>query len=359
MDKEKIIIGVTHGDINGIGYEVILKALSDNRVLELCTPIIYGSPKVWGFYKRQLEINGCNFNLINSAKEVKLRNINLINCTDDEIKVELGQATAEAGAASLAALERATDDLKSGEIHALVTAPISKENIQSTNFKFPGHTEYLEEKLGEGKEALMMLVNENLRVAVATGHIPLSNVAETISEELLLRKLRILNESLKKDFMIVRPRIAVLGLNPHAGDKGVIGREEEEIVIPALKKAEEEGILCFGPYPADGFFGSDNYRRFDAILAMYHDQGLIPFKALAMESGVNFTAGLPITRTSPDHGTAFDIAGKNEASELSLLASIYLALDVLRNRLSYEEMNANPLAITSTKTDNRRRNLIE
>ena len=357
MENEKIIIGITHGDINGIGYEVILKALTDNQLLELCTPVVYGSSKVWGFYKKQLDIPTVNFNLINSAKEAQPRRINLINCTSDDIKVEVGKSTVEAGNASFVALEKATEDMEKGFLHAVVTAPISKENIQSDKFKFPGHTEYFEQKFGEKSSALMMLVSEHLRIAVATGHIPVGEVASKLSEELILKKLTILNDSLKKDYMIVRPRIAVLGLNPHAGDKGVIGNEEEKIIIPAMKKAEENKILCFGPYPADGFFGSGNYQKFDAVLAMYHDQGLIPFKTIAMESGVNFTAGLPIVRTSPDHGTAFDLAGQGKASELSLLAAIYLAIDVIRNRNTFAEMNKNPLPITPQRQEGKRNSI--
>lgn len=358
MGPEKIIIGITHGDINGIGYEVILKAFSDTMILDLCTPVIYGSSKVMGFYKKHLDIQSVNYNQINSIQEVNIKRINLVNCVDDEIKVELGHSTEEAGKASLSALERATEDLKGGHIHAIVTAPINKHNIQSDKFHFPGHTEYLDGKFGDNASALMMLTSENLRVAVVTGHIPVNQVAATITEELILKKLRILNQSLKQDFMIVRPRIAVLGLNPHAGDNGVIGDEEEKIIVPALKKAESENIQCFGPYPADGFFGAGRYKQFDAVLAMYHDQGLIPFKTIAMDSGVNYTAGLSVVRTSPDHGTAYDIAGKNEASELSLLAAIYLAKDVYRNRLQYAEMTANPLPISETKHDTRR-NIIE
>ncbi len=358
MEPEKIIIGITHGDINGIGYEVILKAFSDTMILDLCTPVIYGSSKVMGFYKKHLDIQSVNYNQINSIQEVNIKRINLVNCVDDEIKVELGHSTEEAGKASLSALERATEDLKGGHIHAIVTAPINKHNIQSDKFHFPGHTEYLDGKFGDNASALMMLTSENLRVAVVTGHIPVNQVAATITEELILKKLRILNQSLKQDFMIVRPRIAVLGLNPHAGDNGVIGDEEEKIIVPALKKAESENIQCFGPYPADGFFGAGRYKQFDAVLAMYHDQGLIPFKTIAMDSGVNYTAGLSVVRTSPDHGTAYDIAGKNEASELSLLAAIYLAKDVYRNRLQYAEMTANPLPISETKHDTRR-NIIE
>ncbi|MBP8903259.1 MAG: 4-hydroxythreonine-4-phosphate dehydrogenase PdxA [Paludibacteraceae bacterium] len=357
MEPEKIIIGITHGDINGIGYEVILKSMADNRILDMFTPVIYGSSRLAGFYKKNLDIAAINFNIINHAGEASSKRVNIINCVGDDVKMELGQPTEEAGRAALAALERATEDLKKGKIHALVTAPINKKNIQSDSFHFPGHTEYLEEKFGEKSSSLMMLVSNSIRIAVVTGHIPVSRISETISEELLMKKLNILNLSLKKDFSIVRPRIAVLGLNPHSGDNGVIGDEEQKIIIPALKKAEQNGIMCFGPYPADGFFGSGNFKNFDGVLAMYHDQGLIPFKTMAMDNGVNFTAGLPVIRTSPDHGTAYDLAGQNKASEISFLESLYLASDIYRNRIVYEEITANPLPVSETRHDSRKNNI--
>jgi 4-hydroxythreonine-4-phosphate dehydrogenase len=262
---------------------------------------------------------------------------------DDEIKVELGTSSAEAGKAAFQALERATADLKKGSLKALVTAPINKKNIQSDAFHFPGHTEYLEEKFGTGTPALMLLVNDVMRVAVVTGHVPVKDLAVEITEKLILEKLVVLNASLKRDFSIVRPRIAVLGLNPHAGDDGVIGDEEQKIIVPAMKQAEANGIICVGPYPADGFFGSGNFNKFDAVLAMYHDQGLIPFKTVSMENGVNFTAGLSVIRTSPAHGTAYELAGKNVASEDSFRQALYMAYDIYQNRLQNDEINNNPL----------------
>jgi 4-hydroxythreonine-4-phosphate dehydrogenase len=358
MESDKLVIGITHGDINGIGYEVILKALNDPRVSEEFVPVIYGSSKVAGYYKKSLDFQSLNFNIINSAEQANTKRINLINCVSEEIKIEIGQSTAEAGRSSLESLERATEDLKKGVIHVLVTSPINKNNIQSDTFRFPGHTEYLENKFGEESSSLMMLISDCLRVAVATGHIPINQVSASITQDLIVKKLAILNDSLKKDFTIVRPRIAVLGLNPHAGDHGVIGHEEQDVIVPAMKKAEEQGIMCFGPYPADGFFGSDKYRKFDAVLAMYHDQGLIPFKSMAMDNGVNFTAGLPIIRTSPDHGTAYDIAGQHVASEASFLQALYLACDVYKNRKFYAEISANPLPITENRKDSRK-NIIE
>lgn len=343
MEAEKIIIGISHGDINGIGYEVILKTMSDARMLETFVPVIYGSPKAAAFHRKNLDIQGLNLNIVNSISEINLKRVNIINCVDDEVKVELGVSTQEAGKASFAALERAVADLKSGSIHALVTAPINKKNIQSADFHFPGHTEYLEDKFGTGSPALMLLVNDVMRVAVVTGHVPVKIVADELTEKLILEKLIVLNESLKKDFCIVRPRIAVLGLNPHAGDEGVIGEEEINVIVPAMRQAEKQGIICVGPYPADGFFGSGNFNKFDAVLAMYHDQGLIPFKTISMESGVNFTAGLSVIRTSPAHGTAYDLAGQNIASEDSFRQALYMAYDIYQNRVLNKEITKNPL----------------
>ena len=355
MENDKIIIGITHGDINGIGYEVILKALADPRVLDMFVPVIYGSSKIAAFHRKNMDLQTLNLNAINSVKELNNKRVNIINCVDENLKVEPGQSTAEAGQAALQALERATEDLKKGLIHALVTAPINKKNIQSDAFHFPGHTEYLEEKFGdENTSSLMMLVNDVVRVAVVTGHVPVKNVSENITEALILKKLRVLNRSLKEDFAVVRPRIAVLGLNPHAGDDGVIGDEEQKVILPALKKADSEGILSFGPYPADGFFGSGSFKNFDAVLAMYHDQGLVPFKVLAMENGVNYTAGLPIVRTSPAHGTAYDLAGQNKASEVSFLNAMYLTCDVLKNRQMHKEITANPLVSERRNEGNNR-----
>lgn len=343
METEKIIIGITHGDINGIGYEVILKTLADSRMLETFVPVIYGSSKVAAYHRKNLDIQGLNLNVVNTIEEINTKRVNIVNCVDDEIKVELGTSTEEAGKAALIALERATEDLKKGALQALVTAPINKKNIQSATFKFPGHTEYLEKKFGSETPALMMLVNDVMRVAVVTGHIPVNSIAAELTEKLIVEKLIVLNKSLKKDFSIGRPRIAVLGLNPHAGDEGVIGNEEKTVIIPAMKKADELGIICSGPYPADGFFGSGNFSKFDAVLAMYHDQGLIAFKTVSMDTGVNYTAGLPVIRTSPDHGTAYDIAGKNTASEESFRQALYMAYDVYQNRAWNEEISANPL----------------
>lgn len=339
-----IKVGITHGDINGIGYEVILKTFGDLRIAELCIPVIYGSTKVAAYHRKALDLPHVAFNLIQNAQDAEVNKINMVNCVADDIKVELGKSTKAAGDASLRALERATADLADGLIDVLVTAPINKDNIQQEGFHFPGHTEYLEEKFGaKGDKSLMILAKDNLRVALVTGHLPLSKVPAAITKEKIKETLFIFNDSLKRDFNIDKPRIAVLSLNPHAGENGLLGTEENDIIIPALKETEEDGILCFGPYAADGFFGSAHFSSFDGILAMYHDQGLAPFKTLAMEEGVNFTAGLPVIRTSPAHGTAYNIAGKNEASDVSFREAIYMAIDTFRNRVEYDSARVNPL----------------
>lgn len=340
--QKSIRIGITHGDINGIGYEVIMKTLLDPRILEMCTPIIYGSPKVAAYHRKALDINSLSFNHIRTTKEASPKKIHIINCIDDNVRVELGKSTEAAGEASFKALERACSDLQNGFIDALVTAPINKDNIQSEVFKFPGHTEYLAEAFN-AKEHAMLMVSETMKVGVVTTHLPLSQVAEKLSKEAVLSKIRILSESLKRDFAITKPRIAVFGLNPHAGDNGLLGSEEKDIIIPAIKQAKREGIIALGPYPADGFFGSQDYRKFDAILAMYHDQGLIPFKMTSFERGVNYTAGLPVIRTSPSHGTAYSLAGENQASPESFRQALYLAIDIHKSRTIYEEISSNPL----------------
>lgn len=343
-EEQKIKVGITQGDVNGIGFEVIMKTLSDQEIYDNFTPIIYGSPKVAAYHRKALNIQNFSLNNIKVAAEAHPKRVNIVTCCDDNTRVELGKSTSESGKAAFEALKLAVDDLKNGEIDVLITAPINKKNIQSDEFAFPGHTEYLEQIAGEGK-ALMLLVANNLRVGVVAGHVPISEVSSYITKELILEKLRILNNSLKHDFTIRRPRIAVLGLNPHAGDNGLLGKEELEIITPAIEEANAEGIYAMGPYAADGIFGSDAISKFDAILAMYHDQGLAPFKALAFDSGVNYTAGLPFVRTSPDHGTAYDIAGQDKANPDSFRAAIYLALDIYRNRMIYKEISSNPMQV--------------
>ena len=332
MEQHKPIIGITLGDYNGIGPEVILKALMNNRILEICTPVIYGSQRVFGFYRKALDLKDWTLNNINSVQQVNHKLTNLISCFDDKATdVTPGKVASEAGAGALACLQRATEDLKSGAIDAVVTAPINKHNIQSETFKFPGHTEYFTEAL-EAKESLMFLVSDVLRVGVVTGHIPLGKVRGAINQEKITQKLSLMLNSLKNDFGIQKPKIAVLGLNPHAGEDGLLGDEEKTTIIPVLEQFKKKGNLVFGPFPADGFFGAAQFKHYDAVLAMYHDQGLIPFKYISFENGVNFTAGLSAVRTSPDHGTAYDIAGKNTASESSMLHAIFTAIDVVKNR---------------------------
>ena len=341
---ENIKIGISQGDINGIGYEVIIKTLLDPRMLEICTPIVYGSAKVAAYHRKALDIDNFSFNNIKTASEAHDKRPNIINCIDEEIRVELGKSTQMAGEASYLALEAAVKDLQEKKIDALVTGPINKMNIQSSIFNFSGHTEYLQ-SIFNTEEVLMLMVNENLKVGVVAGHVPISKVASFITKEMILDKVRIMNKSLIIDFGIRKPKIAVLGLNPHAGDEGLLGSEEIDMIIPAIEELKKEGLFIFGPFPADGFFGSGNYTKFDGILAMYHDQGLIPFKTLSYDQGVNFTAGLPIIRTSPAHGTAYDLAGKNEAETGSFKAAVYLACDIYKNRQMYEEITKDPLPL--------------
>ena len=360
MEERLIRVGITHGDINGIGYEVILKTFLDARMAEMCTPIIYGSSKIAAYHRKTLELPAVNLSIISQAEDAGSNRVNIINCVDEEAKVELTQSTPVAGQASYQALEAAVTDLKRGAIDVLVTAPINKHNIQNAEFHFPGHTEYLEECFGGvGRKALMIMLKDELRIALVTGHIPISQVASKITPEDIVSKLRLFNQSLKQDFGIERPRIAVLSLNPHAGDSGLLGKEEDEIIIPAMQEAEKRGVMSFGPYAADGFFGSGSYDLFDGVLAMYHDQGLVPFKTLAMEDGVNFTAGLSVVRTSPAHGTADDIAGQNKDSEESFRPAIYSALDILRRRISYREATSKPLRqhYSDTGADNEKLDL--
>ena len=338
----KIKVGITHGDINGIGYEIILKTLSQPGFGELCTPIVYGSSKALSYHRKALEMANVNFNLIKSASDAITGANNLIEVLGDDVKIELGVASDYSGKAAFASLERAVADLKNNEIDVLVTAPINKDAIQSESFHFPGHTEYLE-ACADGSKSLMILCNDNIRVALVTTHLPISRISAALNKDLIVEKIKIFNESLRRVFVIIRPRIAVLSLNPHAGENGLLGSEEQQIITPAVEEAYGKHILCFGPYAADGFFGSGQYTHFDGVLAMYHDQGLAPFKTLAMDSGVNFTAGLPFVRTSPDHGTGYDIAGKNQANDESFRAAIYRAIDVARNRRRFAEMYRNPL----------------
>lgn len=336
MENRKIRVGITHGDINGVGYEVILKTFSDPTMLELCTPVVYGSPKVAAYHRKAMEIQ-TSFSIVNSAEEVQDGRVNVVNCIEEELKVELTKPTPEAGKAALAALERALADYREGLFDVLVTAPINKKAMVAEGFGNTGHTEYLQKEFGVD-DVLMFMVSDQLRISVVTGHIPLKDVPASITQEKIVNKLRLMTASLKRDFGIVEPKIAVLGLNPHCGDGGLLGDEEERIILPAVKAANAEGLMAFGPYSPDGFFGLGHYAKFDATLAMYHDQGLAPFKALAFEDGVNFTAGLPIVRTSPDHGTAYEMAGRDEADPQSMMSSIYTAIDIFRKRAAYDDL---------------------
>lgn len=348
--SNKIKIGISIGDVNGIGLEVIIKTLMDNRILEYCTPIVYGHTKVASFHRKTIDNSDFNFNVINSPGEAVEKRANMINCWEEDVRIELGMTTETGGKYAFISLEKALDDLIAGNTDALVTAPINKHNIQSDNFQFAGHTEYIQSKTGSA-DSLMFLVSEDLKVGVVTGHIPVKEVTEKISVEKIVSKLTLMNESLKKDFWIQKPKIAVLGLNPHAGDNGLIGKEELETIIPALAEANAKGVFAFGPYAADGFFAAHTYTQFDAVLAMYHDQGLIPFKQIAFHNGVNFTAGLPIVRTSPDHGTGYDIAGKNLASESSFREALFTAINIVERRKESKLLTSNPLKLSKFSKD--------
>ena len=344
MALPKLVVGITQGDSNGIGYEVIIKSLADERILDSFTPVIYGSSKLMGFYRKTLHnIGPMDVNVIGSAAEARQRKINLVNCLPDNIYAEPGQSTPDSAKAAIKALEMAVKDLKEGQIDVLVTAPINKRAMNAEGFSNTGHTEFLQREFGVD-DVTMIMVSDQIKIGVVTGHIPLREVPGSITTESILRKLRIMKASLERDFGIADPKIAVLGLNPHCGDGGLLGHEEQNVILPAVQAAQAEGIQAFGPYSPDGFFGLGNYARFDATLAMYHDQGLAPFKALAFADGVNFTAGLPVVRTSPDHGTAYDMAGRDEADPRSMMSAIFTAIDIFRRRLRYDTLQETKLA---------------
>jgi len=343
---ENIIVGISIGDLNGIGSEVVLKTFEDSRILELCTPLIFANVKTISFLKKYLNLT-TNFNGIDKIEQLIKGKINVLNVWRDTVNINFGKTDTEVGKYAILSFKEATQALKDDKIDVLITAPINKANIQSDDFKFPGHTDYLNQEL-DG-EALMLMVNGALKVGLVTEHIALQEVSKHLSEKLLIEKAKQLSQTLKQDFAIVKPKIAVLGLNPHCGDHGVIGTEDETLIKPALKKLFDEKIMVFGPFAADGFFGSDEYTKYDAILAMYHDQGLIPFKTLSFGQGVNFTAGLNKIRTSPDHGTAFEIAGKNQANHQSFTEALYTAIDIFNNRNEYLEASQNPLQHISKK----------
>ena len=338
----KLKIGITMGDINGISTEVIIKALSDDRILEHFIPIIYGSAKVVAYYKNMVSSDNFHFTSISQASSTSEGRINVLNCWEEQAEIKMGQATAESGKFAHIALDRAVRDFQANAIDAIVTAPINKNAMKQADFGFPGHTEFLADQFKSSKN-LMMMVSQEMKVALVTNHVPVSQIGELITKELVASKLKTLHKSLVEDFGLEKPSIAILGINPHAGDEGTIGTEDDEITRPVIISAKKNGMNVMGPYPADGFFGSATQRKFDAILAMYHDQGLIPFKALSFGDGVNFTAGLPIVRTSPDHGTAYDIVGKDLADPSSLRTAIYTALDIARQRKVYQEERENAL----------------
>ncbi|MCH2232677.1 MAG: 4-hydroxythreonine-4-phosphate dehydrogenase PdxA [Crocinitomicaceae bacterium] len=347
-DKKLLKVGISMGDINGIGPEVIIKALSSHEIFASSIPIIYGSGKVLSYHKKTLDNSDFNFLSIKSAAEAKPKKINLVSCWKEEVNIALGEKNENGGKYALKSLEAATKDLVEGKIDTLVTAPINKDCVRDAGFEFPGHTEYLAHH-SKADDVLMFMVSNGLRIGVVTGHIPLREVASKITPEAIEKKLNLMLTSLKRDFLIKKPRIAVLGLNPHAGDRGTLGSEEINIINPVIQKYRDKGELIYGSYSSDGFFGSSNLKHFDAVLAMYHDQGLVGFKSISFDEGVNFTAGLPIVRTSPDHGTAYDIAGRNKASERSFRNAYFAACDIYRNRKQYDEMHSNPLEKQKTK----------
>ena len=342
-NDKKIKVAITHGDINGVGYEVILKTFGDSRMFDLCTPIVYGSTKVASYHKKLLTSmpQEMQFTSVRDAAEAQDRKFNFINLTQEEIKIDLGKSTEVAGRLSRESLNRACADLKAGKVDVLVTAPINKRNIQAPDFDFPGHTEYLSHQFGSS--SLMMMVCDRIRIGIMTNHYALKDVPGALTHNLLYDKMMLMNESLKRDFGITRPKIAVLALDPHAGDDGVIGDFDKKVIRPVIDEVQGKGVLAYGPFPSDGFFGSSEFNKFDGVLALYHDQGLIPFKLMSFTEGVNYTAGLPYVRTSPAHGTGYDIAGKDKASEQSFRSAVYLACNILRNRKEYDELNADPL----------------
>lgn len=355
----KPIIGISCGDLNGIGIEVIIKTLSDNRILEFCTPVVFGSNKSINFYRKSVPDSNLNYHIIRDAGHINHKQVNVLNCWDEDVIIQPGQLSDTGGTYAVKSLTTAVTALKNNEIHGLVTAPVHKKNIQSQDFNYSGHTPFLK-KFFDVKEVLMILFANDFRVALLTEHIPVNQVSSSISREIIINKLNILNDSLKRDFNIDKPKIAVLGLNPHAGDEGLIGNEEENIIKPAIKESKQNNIIVTGPFSADAFFARQNHNRFDAVLAMYHDQGLVPFKSLAAGEGVNFTAGLPVVRTSPDHGSAFDIAGKGKADETSFRTALFECINFINNRKQFDENRKNPLKkITSALLANQEDEKIE
>jgi 4-hydroxythreonine-4-phosphate dehydrogenase len=346
----KPIIGISIGDVNSIAVEVVIKTLSDNRINDFCCPVVYGSPKVLSYWKNVLGAKDFNLNYIKSVDQANPKKSNLVVCWEEEIEIKIGEANQTGGKYAFKSLEMAVKDLKGGKLNALVTAPLNKNMVNNELLPFKGHTEYLAQQANV-HDYIMFLVSNDLKVGLVTGHVPLKEVSSKLSKDLVLKKIKLMNDSLKNDFGITKPKIAVLGLNPHAGDAGLLGSEEKDIIEPAVKTAQEEGMIVYGPYPADGFFGSKQFNKFDAVLAMYHDQGLIPFKYFAFEDGVNYTAGLPFIRTSPDHGTAYNIAGKNIADESSMRNALFAAIDLYYTRNNIAEWKENPLPFSNLRKE--------
>ena len=342
ISENKPVIGISCGDINGIGIELIIKTLGDSRILDICTPVIFANNKVINFYRKSVPDTNINFISIKELTRINHKQVNLFSCWEEEVNVAPGTLTDIGGNYAVKSLTAAAQALKEGKIDGLVTAPIHKKNIQGQQFNFTGHTPYLKHLFG-ATDVAMFMVAENIKVALLTEHVAVKDIAQYVTKENIISKLQLVNSSLKKDFGIAKPKIAVLGLNPHAGDEGLIGKEDEEIIKPAIKEAKQKDIFCFGPYPADAFFARGQYEKFDGVLAMYHDQGLIPFKSLAIGEGVNYTAGLKGVRTSPDHGVAFDIAGKGKADEASFREAIFKCVDIINSRKEFEEQYRNPL----------------
>ena len=341
-ELQKPVVGFTCGDLNGIGLELIIKSLADGRITEVCTPVIFASNKSVNFYRKVAPDANFSYQSVKDFTRLNTKQINVFNCWEEEVQITPGQLNDVGGKYALMSLQQGVQALKEGNVQALVTAPIHKKNIQSDAFNYSGHTPYLK-AMFEVNDVAMIMAAENMRVALLTEHVPVKEIAQYVTKENIISKLQIVHASLQKDFGIDKPKIAVLGLNPHAGDEGLIGNEEDTIIKPAIKEAKQNNILAFGPYSADAFFARGHHEKFDAVLAMYHDQGLIPFKSLAIGEGINYTAGLPVVRTSPDHGTAFDIAGKGKADHLSFLEATYKAIDILRKRIEYADMRSNPL----------------
>jgi 4-hydroxythreonine-4-phosphate dehydrogenase len=359
MNTNKPVIGISCGDINGIGIELIIKTFSDNRILEHCTPVVFASNKVINFYRKATPDVNFNYQITNDFNRINTKQVNLFTCWEEEVNINPGQLNNEGGKYAILSLQTAVAALKQKQIDGLVTAPIHKKNIQTPDFSFTGHTPFLKNIFGVN-DVVMMLCADNFRVALVTEHVPVKEIASHISKEKIISKLNIIHHSLQKDFGIDKPRIAVLGLNPHAGDEGLIGNEEETIIKPAIKEAKNSNMLVVGPYSADAFFARRSFERFDAVLAMYHDQGLIPFKALAISEGINYTAGLPAVRTSPDHGVAFDIAGKNKADHSSFIAAVFDCIDIINRRNGFAENRKNPLRkMTATMFANVKDDAIE